>query len=253
MSDIFSEVDDDVRREELAQLWTKYGKYLFGLACLVIGAVAAWVAWDRYQDTLGARSGAAFDAAARLIQDGKRDEGEAAFAKLVADGTPGYRQLAQLRLANEIASRDAPAAVTEYDRIAATSSQQPLFRQLAQVRAASLLVDTASYADVAGRLEPMAAPCQPHAAGWGSWLWSLVGVEPAGCPAFRHTARELLALSAWHNGDPAQARRWVDAARSDADAPGELRQRMELLAAILPADAGAQAAASPAAAPTGTP
>lgn len=253
MSDIFSEVDDDVRREELAQLWKKYGNYLFGLACLVIGAVAAWVAWDRYQDTQAAQSGAAFDAAARLIQDGKRDEGEAAFSKLVADGTSGYRQLAQLRLANEVAARDAPAAVTDYDRIAASSSQQPLFRQLAQVRAASLLVDTAPYADIASRLEPMAAPCQPHAAGWGAWLWSLAGGERDGCPAFRHSARELLALSAWRNGDPAAARRWVEAARSDGDAPGELRQRMELLAAILPADAGKEAAASPAAAPTGNP
>jgi len=252
VSDIFSEVDEDVRREELAQLWKKYGNYLFGLACLVIGAVAAWVAWDRYQDSQAAQGGAAFDAAARLIQDGKRDEGEAAFARLAADGTPGYRQLAQLRLANEIATRDAAAAVKEYDRIAAANTQQPLFRQLATVRAASLLVDTAGYDEIASRLEAMAKPCEPAAAGWFSWLWSWVGGSN-GCPAFRHSARELLALSAWRNGDAGKARRWVDAARSDPDAPGDLRQRMELLAAILPADAVRQAAGSPAETPTGNP
>jgi hypothetical protein len=52
--------------------------------------------------------------------------------------------------------------------------------------------------------------------------------------AFRHTARELLALSAWHNGDSAAARRWVDAASHDTEAPSGIRSRMELLAALLP-------------------
>lgn len=245
MSDIFTEVDEDVRREELAELWKKYGNYLFGLACLVVAAVAAWVAWDRWQDTKAAQAGAAYEAAARLIDEGKHGEAEAAFAALAADGTPGYRQLAQLRLANEIATRDAPAAVAQYDKIAA-AAEGPLFRELAAVRAATLLLDTADYGEIARRLEPMTA-CRQAASGWFSWLLSLTGSRGSeDCPAFRHTARELLALSAWRNGDTADARRWVDAARSDADAPAGLRQRMELLAAVLPPDAGKLPSPSPA-------
>ena len=238
MSDIFTEVDEDVRREELAQLWKKYGHYLFVLACLVLAAVAAWVFWDKWQDSKADELGAAYNAAAKLAQEGKHGEAEAAFAKIAAEGTPGYRALAQLRVADQIASRDVPAAAAEYDRIAAAmASQQPMFSQLAAVRAATLLVDSAGYGEIDRRLEPLTS-CVPPAATWYSWVRSFYRSKSDGCTAFRHTARELLALSAWRNGDTADARRWVEAAQSDPEAPQGVRQRMELLAAILPADAG---------------
>jgi hypothetical protein len=48
----------------------------------------------------------------------------------------------------------------------------------------------------------------------------------------------LLALSAWRNGDSAATRRWVDAAKNDSEAPASVRSRMEVLASLLPTDAG---------------
>jgi hypothetical protein len=253
VSDIFTEVDEDVRREELAQLWKKYGHYLFALACLVLAAVAAWVLWDKWQDSKGAELGAAYNAAAKLAAEGKHGEAEAAFAKIATEGTPGYRALAQLRVANQIADRDVPAAVAEYDRIAAAlASQQPMFSQLAAIRAATLLVDTAGYDEIDRRLEPLTS-CLPPAATWYSWVTSFFSTRSSGCTAFRHTARELLALSAWRNGDTADARRWVEAAQSDPEAPQGVRQRMELLAAILPTQPQPQDGAPTPAAPTGTP
>jgi hypothetical protein len=238
VSDIFTEVDDEVRREELAQLWKRYGKYVFAAACLVVAGVAAWAAYNRWQDSKAGAAGGAYDAAARLMEEGKHGEAEAAFAKLAAEGAPGYQALAQLRVANETASRDAAAGVADYDNIAAATTGQPLFAELASVRAATLLVDTAKYDEMSHRLEPLTS-CQPVGAGWfRSWFSFLGFGRSGGCApggAFRHTARELLALSAWRNGDAATARRWVDAARNDQEAPSGVRSRMELLAAILPA------------------
>jgi hypothetical protein len=53
---------------------------------------------------------------------------------------------------------------------------------------------------------------------------------------FRHSARELLALSAWRNGDAAASRRWSDLIMSDPESPANLRGRTErLLALIAPA------------------
>jgi hypothetical protein len=117
-----------------------------------------------------------------------------------------------MREANEIAGRDAKAGVAAYDSIAAEMTGQPLFGDLAAIRAAVLLVDTAKYDEMNRRLESLTLPSG----------------------AFRHIARELLALSAWRNGDSAAARRWVDAARDDPEAPSGLRSRMEVLAALVP-------------------
>src|SRR5262244_142075 len=189
VSDIFTEVDEEVRREQLKKLWERYGNYIVAAALLVIAAVAA-----------------------RLADQGKHGEAEEAFAKVVTDGTAGYRVLARLREAAEISERDPKAGVAAYDSIAGETRGQPLISELAAVRAAFLLVDTARLDEMTQRLEPLA--------------------QPSG--AFRHTARELLALAAWRNGDTAAVRRWAEAAKNDPEAPASVRSRMDRLASLVP-------------------
>ena len=212
MSDIFTEVDEEVRREQLKKAWERYGNYVIVAAFLVVAAVAAWRVYDYWETRRAAEAGAAYDAAARLADEGKASEAEAAFGKLVSDGTAGYRMLARLREAAEIAERDPKAAVAAYDKITGETSGQPLVSELAAIRAAFLLVDTAKLDEMNRRLEPLA--------------------QPSG--AFRHTARELLALAAWRNGDTAAMKRWADAAKNDPEAPSGLRSRMDVLASLLP-------------------
>jgi len=85
-------------------------------------------------------------------------------------------------------------------------------QELAKVRAAQLLVDTASYSDLLARLQSE--------------------TEPSG--TFRHTARELLALSAWHANDMTSARKWLDMIANDSETPPGMRSRAEALQALLP-------------------
>jgi hypothetical protein len=212
VSDIFTEVDEEVRREQLKKLWERYGNFIIAAAFLVVAAVAAYRGYDYWQNRQAAVAGAAYDVASRLADEGKHDEAEAAFAKLVTDGTSGYRALARLREAAEMAERDPKAAVAAYDRIASENAGQPLVSDLAAVRAAFLLVDTARLDEMTQRLEPLAQPAGP----------------------FRHTARELLALSAWRNNDSVAMRRWTDAAKNDPEAPSGVRSRMDVLASLLP-------------------
>src|SRR5258705_10124794 len=42
VSDIFTEVDEEVRREQLKKLWERYGNYVVAAVILVIAAVGAW-------------------------------------------------------------------------------------------------------------------------------------------------------------------------------------------------------------------
>jgi hypothetical protein len=212
VSDIFTEVDEEVRREQLKKLWDRYRNLIVGAAFLVVAGVGGWRAYEYRQAVLAAESGAAYDAAARLAADGKAAEAQAAFAKTAADGTPGYRLLSQLREAAVAAQQDPKAAVDLYDRIAAQNSRQPLMGELASLRAAFLLVDSAKLDEMTRRLEPLA--------------------QPNG--TFRHTARELLAFSAWNNHDTAAARKWADAAKDDPESPPALRNRMDALTDLLP-------------------
>ena len=212
MSELFDEVDEDVRRDQLKKLWDQYSIYIIAAALLIVAAVGGWRGYQYVEAQRAAEAGAAFDKAAELSEQNKHAEAEAAFNTLAASAPSGYRMLSRLHAAAEVASRDRQAAAKLYDDISNDRSIGTAEQELARVRAAGLLVDTAGYPSMLQRLEPAAAP--------GA--------------TFRHTARELLALSAWRANDTTAARRWLDLIANDGDTPAALRSRAEALQALLP-------------------
>jgi hypothetical protein len=86
------------------------------------------------------------------------------------------------------------------------------------------MIDRADLAAMQARLEDLAAEGQ----------------------AFRHSAREVLGLTAYRNGDYSAAQEYFDALLADPGVPGEMRQRGQTIQAILigraPSDAATTAA-----------
>ena len=212
MSELFDEVDEEVRRDQLKKLWDQYSIYIIALAILIIAGVGGWRGYQYLEAKKAAEAGAAFDKAAELAEQNKHAEAEAAFADLAAKAPYGYRVLSRLRAAAEVAARDKPAAAKMFDDIAADSSVGASERDIARIRAAQLLLETTTYPNMVQRLEPATAP--------GA--------------TFRHTARELLALSAWRANDATATRQWLDMIANDGDTPPGLRSRAEALQALLP-------------------
>jgi hypothetical protein len=212
VSELFDEVDEEVRREQLKKLWERYSIFIVAGAILIIAAVGGWRGYQYFEAKKAAEAGAAFEAAADLSEQNKHAEAEAAFTKLAASAPYGYRVLARLRAAAEVAFRDPQAAAKLYDDIAADRSVGASEQDLARIRAAGLLLDTTSYNNMLQRLESATAP--------GA--------------TYRHTARELLALSAWRANDSAAARQWLDMIANDGETPASLRSRAEALQALLP-------------------
>ena len=210
MSDIFNEVDEELRREQLKRLWDRYGILIIALAVLFIAAVGGWRGYQWYEAKKAAEAGAAFDAAALLSEQGQHKEAESAFAKIAADGTASYRMLAKLREAASLAHQDAKAAVAIYDAVAADRGLDQMQRDLAMMRAAFLLVDTATYDELRTRIEALTAESRP----------------------FRHSARNLLALAAWRAGNVAETRRWTDMVLADPQTPSSTRGQVEMLIAL---------------------
>jgi len=212
VSELFDEVDEEVRRDQLKKLWDRYSLYIVAVAILIVAGVGGWRGYEYLEVKKAAEAGAAFDRAIELSEQNKHAEAEAAFADLAAKATSGYRMLARLRQAAEIANRDPQAAAKMYDEIAADRSVGAPEQDLARIRAAQLLLDSTSYQSMLQRLEPATAATS----------------------TFRHTARELLALSAWRANDGTAARQWLDLIANDGETPPSLRSRAEALQALLP-------------------
>ena len=212
MSELFDEVDEEVRRDQLKKLWDQYSLYIVAMALLIIAAVGGWRGYEYLEAKKAAEAGGAFNKAVALSEQNKHAEAETAFTDLAAKAPSGYRMLARFRAAAEAANRDPKAAAKLFDDLAADRSVGAEQQALARVRAAGLLLDTTSYSDVLQRLQGETAPEA----------------------TFRHAARELLALSALRANDATAARQWLDMISLDGETPPSLRSRAEALQALLP-------------------
>lgn len=209
MADIFQEVDEELRRERLKQLWERYGSVILVVAVLIVAGVGGWRGYQWWEAKQAAEAGTVFESAIALSAQGKHQEAEAAF-RTIAEKGGAYAVLARIRAAEELAHSDRDGAVKALDAVAADSNVARTWRELARVRAGLLMVDSAAYDTLRQRLE------------------SLTSDQGA----FRHTARELLALSAWRAGDKTIARQWIDALMNDAATPPGTRARAEMLLAL---------------------
>lgn len=215
MSDILREVDEELRRERYQKLWERYGIYLVGAALVLVVAVAGWRGWEWYQAREASRAGARFETALELDAAGKQSEAEEILTALTKDAPRGYRTLARFRIAAELSKRDRSAGAAAYDVLADDTSVESSFRDLARVRAALALVDTASASEIARRVDPLIA----------------------GNSAFKASAREILALSRFRAGERDAARRLFVEIVADPETPPSLRSRAQLMLALLPVDA----------------
>lgn len=210
MSDesLFREVDEEVRREQAKKLWDRYGTYLVAVSLAVIVGVAGWKGWQYWQLS---RSQAAAKVYFNQGADaaGPRDSD---LQELARSGPAGYALLARFSLAGELAKTGKrEEAVKAYEAIAADRSVPQAFREAATIRAAYLLADTASSADLSARLADLDKP---------ESVWRL-------------PIKEIYALAAWREGRYQDAYRLVGEIAADPAAPQGMRQRAQIMAAVL--------------------
>jgi hypothetical protein len=210
VSDIFHEVDEEVRREQLRKLWQRYGWLIIAACVLIVAGAAGWRTYEYYQAKQAAEASAKFETAVALVTEGKNKEAEEAFAEVAKVGTPSYRMLARFREAGELTRRDPKAGAAMFDQLSADSSIGRPMQDLAAVRAATLLVDTEPYSEILKRLEPLTVPER----------------------AFRHSARALLAMSAWRANNAAATRKWSEMILADAETPSGTRGQIQMIMAL---------------------
>lgn len=227
MTDIFHEIEEDLRRERLRKLWDRFGGLIIAAIVLVVVGAAGWSGYKYWRHQQAVTASAAFQSAVGLFDAGKFPEAETAFGALAKDGPAGYRALALFRGAAAAAARDKAAGVAAFDAIAADAGLPALVRELAQLRAALILVDTAGLAEVKQRVAAIAAGTGP----------------------LRNAAREALALAELKAGDLAAANRTATDITSDSETPPGVRSRAELIRRLTAGAAPAPDAAPDAAAP----
>ncbi|MBL4906939.1 MAG: tetratricopeptide repeat protein [Sneathiella sp.] len=212
MSDIFSEVDEDVRKDKSVELWNKYGRYVIGASVLLVAVTAAVVGWKSYSLSESQAQGKQFEEAVAFASEKKFDQASAAFASLADSGSEGYQALARLRQANALISAgNGSEAIEIYDALAANTDIGKEFSSIAGILAGYYLINNGSTDDVRKRVS---------------------GLENAGT-IWAASAKELLALSDLKDGKIEDARLQLTELGQDATAPQGVKARAQQLLAAL--------------------
>lgn len=209
---LFREVDEEVRRQKIQDLWNRWGNLFVAVSLVVIVLVAGYKGWQYWEIKRSEEAARAYFAAIDLASQGKSGEAAKKFGEVTSGGHSGYGFLARMNMAAELAAAGkANEAVKAYDEIAAASSAEPNLRNAARIRAALLLVDTASREEIIKRVADLGKPDN---------VW-------------RNQAREILALAAYRANDYAEADRLMNEIVLDQESPPNLRQRAQLMISLL--------------------
>jgi len=210
--DIFKEIDEDLRRQQMQSLWSKYGMYVISLLVGIVLAVGGYQYWEYHTKNVQERESAAFTAGVELMQAGDRDGAVAAFDELREGGSTGYRGLAGLSEASIlIQGGEFEEAIRIYEAVAADSDVNDVLADYAELLAVSWLMQTGSDEDLTSRLDRLAKPGAP----WAS------------------LAEELRGLLAAGNGNEQAAKERFEALAANEDVPPGLRQRAEELSTVV--------------------
>jgi hypothetical protein len=210
LSDIFREVEEDIRRERFEHIWKQYGDYIIAGFALIIIAIAGYELWQRYETSQRLKASETLIAAQQLADSGDFTRATPAFAVVAKEAPSGYAEMARLaQAASLLAAGQRTEAVTIYKSIAADDSG--VIGSVALIRAGWALSDVAPRSELETLLAPLTDPTSP----------------------WRHTAREILAYADFHAGEFQKAQAEFQALGDDKDASEPLRRRAAAMAAFL--------------------
>jgi hypothetical protein len=233
------EVDEGVRRDQVASLWNRYGTLMVAVVVLGLAALAGWLWWQDNQKKVAAQAGEDFTQALSKLDVGETAAAKAVFDRLAKDGPEGYRPLSSMMQASmAVTAGDAATGVKLLDGVAADAKLAQPLRDAAMLKALRLNYDKLPPATIVEKLKDYAVPGNP-------WF----GI-----------AGEMTALAHVKAGAPDKARPLLIAIVRDTTLAGSQRNRAAQLAIALgvepqslqPADAKPVAGAAPAAAPAPT-
>ena len=209
MTDIFREVEEEVRRERLEKIWKQYGDYIIVGAAVLFIAGAGFELWQRYEDNRRTVASAEYDAAVQLAS-ANPPAALAAFEKIAATAPAGYAKLAKFAEADALlVTGDRNRAIALFESLGSDGDE--LIGSAARLRAAWAIVEFAPRPAV----EKLVAPL----------------IDPNS--AWRFMAHEVLAYADYRIGDHAKAGREFEALSSDTNAPRQLRARANAMAALI--------------------
>ncbi len=222
----YREVDEGVRRDQVAGVWRRYGRLLVAGLVLLLLLVAGALWWRNRQEQQAGQAAETLTKGLDQLGSGRAKAAAATAAPLAEARGEGYRAAARLlAAAAALEAGDDKRAAAAFGEMAADEGLAEPYRQLALVRQTAIEYDGLSPTVIEQRMRPLARPGSP-------WFGS---------------AGEMLAVALINGGKRAEAGQLLARMARDRQVPETIRNRSGQLAGSLGVDVPPAATPAPAA------
>lgn len=210
------EVDEELRRDQFAGFWTRYGRWLVVAVVAGLVAFAGYLFWQHRQNGQADVAAEELSGALRDMGEGKAAQAKPKLEALAKSPIEGVRAAAVLAQAGALAeAKDLRGAAALYKTVAADTTLAQPYRDLALLRQTTLEFDLLKPEDVVQRLKPLAVAGNP-------WFGS---------------AGELVAISYIRMKKPELAAPIYAKIAESEELPRTVRSRARQMAGVLGIDA----------------
>lgn len=212
------EVDENLRRDQMADMAKSYGKWVIIAVILFLAAVGGFLYWQKHQQKQAVADSEAMSTALDKVAGGNVKAGLEAMVPLSNSSNDVARATALLgRAALALKQNDRKTAIDLYKQVEADSGLPQPFRDLATVRLTMTEYDSLKPDEVIARLSPLTEPGKP----------------------FFGTAGEMTGMAMLAKGDRHGAGQLFAKIAADQQVPQTIRSRAVQLAGSLGVDATA--------------
>lgn len=156
------EVDEELRRDQLASIWTRYGRWLIGAIIVGLAAFGGFLYWEHHTAQVAGEQGEKLQAVYDDLGSQKVGSAEKELVALAGSKVAGYRTLALFTQADLLLQKDdLKGAAAKFAAVASDSSVGQPLRDLALIRQTAAEFDTLKPDVVVNRLRPLAVKGNP--------------------------------------------------------------------------------------------
>ena len=231
MTDLFEEVEEQLRSDRYRQFARTALPWLLGFAAIALAVTLGYWGWDSYRTTQVNKASEEYAQAMEAMGGGNVGKAKELWTSVSKSPAGAYKALSLMHLAAFAHNDKKPAEEVKLLDEAAKAASDPVIGDAARLKSAFALLDTGSAKDLEARLTPLTETGRPY----------------------RVQAREALGFARLMAGDTAGAREQFVVISQSLDAPEGARERakaaMDLIdsgsAKAVPAVARAAAALPP--------
>lgn len=162
MTDVFEQVEEDIRSERLKRLARNWLPILGGILLVALVAALGWWGWQSFQTSRAHAGSVAYQRGLEALQNGNTAGAETAFTEAEKAGNGAYKALAlNQRAGLAVVANRIPAAIELFDQ-AAKASSDPILHDTAVYKSALLMMDNgATQEELEAKLEPLTKEGRP--------------------------------------------------------------------------------------------